>query len=59
MGATENPDRHPEIIVCAGSPSCHLDGDEAVAAQMAGCPICRRIICHPDGSETEYRVKAH
>lgn len=59
MAETDNPDDHPEVIVCAGPPSCHLDGEEAVAAQMAGCPLCQRIVCHPDGGETEYRAKAN
>lgn len=42
----------PMVIVCAGPPLCTLDGDAAVAAGAAGCALCKRIICHPDGSET-------
>lgn len=45
------------VIVCRGPPDCPLEGDEAVANQLAGCPLCRRIVIHPDGSETEYRQK--
>ena len=41
-----------EIIVCQGPPRCRLEGDEAVAAQKAGCPFCKRIAVHGDGSET-------
>ncbi len=54
--ADSNPNDHPEVIVCAGPPLCELQGDAAIEQQMAGCPICQRIICHPDGSETEYRA---
>jgi len=39
------------IIVCQGPPVCLLMGDEAVAAQKAGCIWCKRIIMLPDGSE--------
>jgi len=46
-----------EVIVCAGPPLCLLEGDEAVANQVAGCPLCRRIVIHNDGSETEYQTK--
>lgn len=45
-----------EVILCEGPPACPFDGDEAVAAQVAGCPRCRRIVIHPDGSETEYQL---
>lgn len=40
------------VIVCQGPPRCDLEGDEAVAAQMAGCQWCRRININDDGSET-------
>ena len=43
----------PKVIVCAGPPACHLEDDEAVAAQIAGCVWCRRIRIHEDGTETE------
>lgn len=32
-----------ELIICAGPPYCHLEGDVAVAAQNAGCVWCKRI----------------
>lgn len=48
-----------EVIVCAGPPLCQLEGDEAVACQVAGCTLCKRIIINSDGSETEYRQKAN
>ena len=50
-------DDESEIIVCAGPPDCLLQGDEAVKAAVAGCPRCRRIIVHADGTETEYQAK--
>lgn len=46
-------DEYPSVIVCAGPPACSLEGDEAVAAQQAGCPWCRRITIMPDGREIE------
>lgn len=42
------------VIVCVGE-ECPFRGDEAVANQEAGCPTCRRIICHADGTTEEYR----
>lgn len=44
-----------EVIVCRGPPDCPLEDDAAVANQQAGCTLCKRIIIHPDGTETEYR----
>jgi len=41
------------VIVCAGPPACQLEGDDAYAAQIAGCVWCRRIAVHDDGTETE------
>lgn len=38
---------------CAGPPACLLQGDEAVAAQIAGCVWCRRIYVMKDGTESE------
>jgi hypothetical protein len=45
-------DEDPMIVVCAGPPLCDLEGDDAVSAANGGCELCKRIICHPDGSET-------
>lgn len=42
------------IWVCQGPPFCSLEGDEAVARQQSGCPVCKKIIMHADGSETEH-----
>lgn len=42
----------PMVIVCVGPPLCDLQDDSAVAAQNAGCELCKRIVCHPDGTET-------
>lgn len=47
----------PQVIVCAGPPMCELMEDKAVEAMEAGCPMCRRIIVHPDGTEEEYHAK--
>lgn len=52
------PDDAPEVIVCAGPPTCLLQDDEAVANAKAGCPNCKHIKINPDGSETEYRRHA-
>jgi hypothetical protein len=42
------PDSHDDepttIWVCQGAPRCDLLGDDAIAAQRAGCPWCRRVI---------------
>ena len=48
-----------EVIFCAGPPECDLTDDEACHAALTGCPYCRHIVIHPDGTETEYKVKAH
>ena len=45
-------DADPVVIVCQGPPICDLQGDEAVKFQEAGCVWCKKIICHPDGTET-------
>lgn len=45
------------VTVCAGPPLCLFEDDEAVANALAGCPNCRRIVVHPDGTETEHRRK--
>lgn len=52
-----NPNDDPEVIVCAGPPACPFEGDEALASAEDGCPLCLHIVCHPDGTETEYRLK--
>lgn len=45
-------DDDPLIIICAGPPLCLLQNDDAVRAQEHGCELCKRIIVHPDGTET-------
>lgn len=45
-------DADPMVIVCAGPPLCLLSDEAAIAAQRAGCELCKRIVCHPDGTET-------
>lgn len=47
----------PIITVCAGPPKCLLVDDEAVEAQQAVCPICKRIRVKPDGTEEEFFLK--
>lgn len=41
------------IHVCQGPPRCALEGDEAVAAQIAGCVWCTRITIDGSGNQTE------
>jgi hypothetical protein len=48
-----------EVIVCAGPPACPYTDDDAMANARAGCPLCRHIVIHPDGTETEYRKNSH
>ncbi len=38
----------PVVIVCQGPPACLLEGNE----EEDGCPWCKRITVHPDGTET-------
>lgn len=45
------------VHICCGPPKCLLEDDAAVANQLAGCPLCKRIIINPDGTETEYRQR--
>ena len=52
-------DEDPMVICCAGPPLCMLQGDEAVAAQQAGCELCKRIIVHSDGTETIVERQIH
>jgi hypothetical protein len=52
MPADDDDEPDPIIHVCQGPPVCMLEGDTAVAAQQNGCPWCKRIIVHPDGTET-------
>jgi len=42
----------PRVFVCQGPPVCLLQDDDAVKAQIAGCPWCKVITLHADGSET-------
>ena len=40
------------VIVCAGPPLCMLEDEDAITMQINGCQLCKRIVCHPDGTET-------
>ena len=40
------------VVACQGPPRCTLEGDEAIAAAIAGCVWCRRVTVHDDGTET-------
>jgi len=49
----------PRVFVCQGPPVCELQDEDAVRAQQMraagmkeGCPWCKVITVHPDGSET-------
>lgn len=48
-----------EVICCEGPPLCMFEGDAAVTNALQGCPLCRHIVIHPDGTETEYRRKSN
>jgi hypothetical protein len=52
-------DDDPIVIVCQGPPVCLLQDDDAVRAQIAGCPWCRRIVFHDDGTETVTEPSRH
>ena len=45
-------DTYSSVWVCQGPPRCDLEGDDAVAAQQAGCRFCTEIRIGDDGSET-------
>ena len=57
--AEGNPHGYDEIIVCAGPPLCHAENGAIRAAANNGCTDCLHIVVHPDGNETEYRLKAN
>ena len=42
-----------DISVCLGPPHCFLQGEDAEQNQIDGCPICRRIRVHSDGTIEE------
>lgn len=44
-------DEVTEIVVCQGPPRCHLEDDDAIAAQRAGCVWCERIVIDEFGDE--------
>jgi hypothetical protein len=46
------------VVVCVGE-ECPFRGDDAVANQESGCPICRRIEVSADGSTREFRRLAN
>ncbi len=48
----DEDDALTEAWICQGPPRCDLSGNAAVAAQMGGCPWCRVVYTHPDGSES-------
>jgi hypothetical protein len=48
-----------DVIICQGWPHCMLEDEAAVQKQKDGCPLCRRLRVNLDGTETEYRLKAH
>lgn len=39
------------IWVCQGPPRCGLEGEEAMAAQEAGCVFCKQIRVADNGTE--------
>lgn len=48
----EDDDDLGTVTVCQGPPRCLLEGEEAIAAQIAGCVWCQRLTIHADHSET-------
>lgn len=52
----DDDDDEPCIVVCRGLPVCQLSGQEAVEAQQAGCPWCKRVWVNEDGTETIYDI---
>lgn len=52
-------DEESEVVVCAGPPQCELSDDAAIYAANNGCPLCRHIVVHADGTTTEYQLKSH
>lgn len=46
------------IWVCQGPPRCALEGDEAVAAQQAGCIWCKQVLVFEDGEELVIEPKS-
>ena len=51
-------DDDPIIYVCAGPPLC--DGPEGDQCDyMETCELCKRIVCHPDGTETITERQVH
>jgi hypothetical protein len=59
MANVHNPEGHPEVVTCEGPPDCQFEGEAAFEAACAGCPRCRHTVVRPDGTETEYQLKAH
>jgi hypothetical protein len=45
------------IHICAGFPRCELKFLAAEKQCKEGCPLCRHIVFHADGTETEYQRK--
>lgn len=43
------------LFICAGRPRCEWTDEEAVRAQLAGCPWCHVIVTHKDGTTSEYK----
>lgn len=39
------------LMICQGLPRCELAGEDAIAAQKAGCPFCKRILFDEDDNE--------
>lgn len=47
------------VIYCVGLPVCPFKGKTRTANSEQGCPNCRRVIFHRDGSHSEYRTRTH
>ena len=58
MSEAENFD-DGDVIVCAGPPTCPLEGDEAVQNAVDGCTNCERHVLQPDGSWKIFKKAAN
>ena len=48
-------DRPCLLWVCIGSPSCELEPEDVINAQLVGCRFCSLIALYEDGTEKVVR----
>lgn len=59
MRPPDRADDRTELVLCAGPPACLFKDQAAIDNANDGCPLCRHIIVHGDGSETEFKIEAN